>query len=42
MRGILISKDDTGQSVALTEIAETDLPEGDVVVRVDASLLQAA
>ena len=39
MRGILISKDESGQSVALTEIAEADLPEGDVVVRVECSTL---
>ena len=40
MRSILISKDESGQQqVALTDIPATDLPEGEVTVRVQCSTL---
>ncbi len=37
--GILISKDDSGQSVAVAEIDEAQLPEGDVSIDVEYSTL---
>lgn len=37
MKGILITKDDNGQQVALQDIDESMLPEGDVTVRVACS-----
>lgn len=39
MRAILIDKDDDGYRVALTELDEADLPDGDVVVDVEYSTL---
>jgi acrylyl-CoA reductase (NADPH) len=36
---ILISKDDSGQSVAVTQIDDAQLPEGDVTIAVDYSTL---
>src|SRR5450432_2008258 len=38
-KGILIEKDDLGYRAGLRELEETDLPAGDVVVRVDYSTL---
>jgi acrylyl-CoA reductase (NADPH) len=37
--GILISKDDAGQSVAVTQIDEAQLPEGDVTIDVEYSTM---
>lgn len=39
MRAILITKDDDRYEAALAEVDETDLPEGDVTVRIDYSTL---
>lgn len=39
MKAILITRDDSGQHAALTEVPEADLPEGDVTVRVLCSTL---
>jgi acrylyl-CoA reductase (NADPH) len=39
MRGILLSKPESGFDAAVTEIDESQLPEGDVIVRVDYSTL---
>lgn len=39
MRAVLIDKDDGGQRVGITNVDERDLPEGDVVVRIDFSTL---
>lgn len=38
-KAIMISKDDAGQHVALTEVTKDQLPEGDVTVRVQYSTL---
>ncbi len=38
-KAILISKDDSGQKVSLSEIGKAELPEGDVTVRVQCSTL---
>lgn len=38
-KAIMISKDEAGQHVAVTEIAKDQLPEGDVTVRVQCSTL---
>ncbi|REJ83834.1 MAG: oxidoreductase [Acidobacteria bacterium] len=39
MQAILITKCDDGTSAALTDVAESDLPEGDVTVKVDYTTL---
>ena len=39
MKAILIEKDDNGQHVSLTDVAEDHLPAGDVTVRVEYSTL---
>jgi acrylyl-CoA reductase (NADPH) len=39
MRAIVISKNESGQQVEVTDVNEDDLPEGDVTVRVDYSSL---
>jgi acrylyl-CoA reductase (NADPH) len=39
MRGILLTKPESGFNAAVTDIDETQLPEGDVTVRVDYSTL---
>ena len=39
MRAILIDKDQDGHRVAVTDVDERDLPEGDVTVRIDYSTL---
>lgn len=39
MRAIVISKDEGGQQVEVTDVNEDDLPEGDVTVRIDYSSL---
>ena len=39
MRGILISKDESGYRAGLTHLEEASLPEGDVLVRVEYSTL---
>jgi acrylyl-CoA reductase (NADPH) len=38
-KGILIDKDDSGQSVAVTELDEAQLPEGDVLIDVEYSTM---
>jgi len=38
-RGILVEKTDVGQRVSVRELAESELPEGDVLVRVERSTL---
>ena len=38
-KGILIEKDEAGYSAALKEIDDSQLPEGDVTVRVSHSTL---
>jgi len=38
-KAIMISKDESGQHVALTEVGKDQLPEGDVTVRVRCSTL---
>lgn len=39
MRAVLINKDEGGQRVEVTDVDESDLPEGDVTVRIDYSTL---
>jgi acrylyl-CoA reductase (NADPH) len=39
VHAVLISKDDDGQRVEITEVDESDLPVGDVTVRIDFSTL---
>jgi len=39
MRGILLTKPDSGFNAAVTDIAETDLMEGDVTVKIDYSTI---
>lgn len=39
MRAILIDKDDSGHSAGITNVDESELPEGDVTVRIDFSTL---
>ncbi len=38
-KGILLNKTDTGTEAKITDINETDLPEGDVTIRVDYSTI---
>ena len=39
MRAIQVNKDDSGYNAQITELDDSQLPEGDVTVQVDASTL---